>query len=288
MAAKRSANPRTPLGHFGRQVRKERQARGWTLDELSARTGGLAIGYISDIERGFKPPTERVADLMDGAFPERRGWFREYYLESRSWMPAGFRDWGEYEAKATELILWTPGIVDGLAQTEAYARELLEIHPGVTPEVIEARLKGRMARQRRLLRDGGPRVMLPVDMMALYRAVGSAEVMAEQCARLIEVAKLEAVTVQVVGPIKVPLLTALVIVTTDAAYTEHGLTGAVYTDDESVSRLRSLITTVRGEARPVSESLVIIREAEHRWTGVRRHTVAPTAGRASRRHRTAE
>ena len=29
-----------------------------------------------------------------------------------------------------------PGIIDGLAQTEGYARALLSIHPGATDEVV--------------------------------------------------------------------------------------------------------------------------------------------------------
>jgi hypothetical protein len=58
-----------------------------------------------------------VAAACDVAFPERKNWFSEYYEESKSWMPAGFRSWAEYEDKATELLVWCPGIIDGLAQT---------------------------------------------------------------------------------------------------------------------------------------------------------------------------
>ena len=119
-------------------------------------------------------------------------------------MPAGFRSWAEYEDRAAELLIWSPGIVDGLAQTESYAGALLSIHPGATDEVVSARLKGRIDRQRRLLRDDGPSVGLLVDMAALYRVVGSAGVMAAQCAHLAEVARLDAVTLQVVPPVTIP------------------------------------------------------------------------------------
>ena len=60
--------------------------------------------------------------------------------------------------------------------------------------MVTARLKGRpLERQHRLLRDDGPTVGLLVDMPPLYRAIGSAEVMAKQCARLAEVASMDAV-----------------------------------------------------------------------------------------------
>jgi Domain of unknown function (DUF5753) len=53
--------------------------------------------------------------------------------------------------------VWSPRIVDGLAQIERCARKLLSIHPSATDEMVSARLKGRMDRQRRLLREGRPR-----------------------------------------------------------------------------------------------------------------------------------
>lgn len=271
----------SPATHFGRQIKKERLARGWSLRELAEHTG-IDFSHLSRIETGKRPPTEAIADACDAAFPERRGWFREYYEESKDWMPAGFRDWPEYENRARELLIWAPGIVDGIAQTEGYARELLSAYPGVTAEVIEARLRGRMERQKRLLRDDGPAVVLLVDMVALYRAIGSAQVMAGQCARLAEIAKLDAITVQVVPPVTIPLATALVIVAGDAAYTEHALGGAVFTEAESVTRLRRLIGSVRGEARPVSESLALIRKADKSWTGVSQRRAATAERRASK------
>lgn len=278
-------NDRNPLTHFGRQVRKERLARGWSLRQLAARTG-MAMAYWSQIENGKRPPTEKVSLACDAAFPERAGWFLEYYEESRTWMPAGFRDWTEYEDRARELLIWSPGIVVGHAQTEGYARALLSIHPGATPEIVDTRLRARMERQGRLLRDDGPTVVLLVDMAALYRAVGSAGIMAEQCTKLAEIATLETVTVQVVPPVTIPLATALVIIADDAAYTEHGLGGAVFTEDESVTRLRRLVGSVRGEARPVSESLATIRKAERQWSGVRARTAATAARPASKSRRT--
>jgi transcriptional regulator with XRE-family HTH domain len=120
-----------PVTHFGRQMRKERLARGWSLREFAARTG-VNIAQASRIENGKSPPTEKVAAACDVAFAERKGWFGEYYEESKSWMPAGFRSWAEYEDRAAELLVWSPGIIDGLAQTEGYAVALLSIHPGAT------------------------------------------------------------------------------------------------------------------------------------------------------------
>jgi hypothetical protein len=63
-------------------------------------------------------------------------------------------------------------------------------------------------------------------MSALYRAIGSAELMAEQCARLTEVARLDAVTLQVVPPVRIPLATvSLILADNAAAYTENAVSG---------------------------------------------------------------
>ena len=83
-----------PLTHFGKQVKKERLARGWSLPELARQTG-IDAGHWSRIERGVRPPTEFVAEACDRVFPERKGWFGEYYRDSRSWAPPGFRSWTE-------------------------------------------------------------------------------------------------------------------------------------------------------------------------------------------------
>lgn len=101
MAGNGSGNPAT---HFGRQMRKERLARGWSLQEL-ARATGINVGHLSRIENGKRPPTENLAAACDAAFPERRGWFSEYYEEMRTWseVPAAFKDWSELEDKAATL-----------------------------------------------------------------------------------------------------------------------------------------------------------------------------------------
>jgi hypothetical protein len=126
--------------------------------------------------------------LAPAGFPERRGWFTEYYEESRSWVPPGFRDWPELEGKAATLRVWSPSVIDGLVQTEAYARSLLETAPGATAEMVSSRLASRMERQRRvLMRDDPPSVCCLIDHTALYRIVGSPEIMAAQASRLLDV-----------------------------------------------------------------------------------------------------
>ena len=260
--------PGNPVSHFGRQLKKERVARGWSLDELAARTG-IAASHLSRIENGRRPPTEKIADACDAAMPERRGWFREYHDESRTWMPPALRSWGEYEDKAVRLAVWCPGTVHGLFQTLGYGRAMMNTLPGATGEAVTQRLAARTERQKRVLfREDPPEVTAVVDHVCLYRLVGSAEVMAEQMHYLASVASMPNVSLHVMPAIAHPATASELVIADDAAaYAEHLAAGGVYTEDATISHLSRVFASIRGESYRLSESLAVIRKAETVWTG---------------------
>lgn len=277
-------NGDNPATHFGRQMRKERQARGWSIHEFARRTD-LNAGHLSRIENGKRPPTEKVATACDAAFPERNGWFTEYYEELRGWseVPAAFRDWSELEDKAVSLRAWMPGISHGLLQTGDYARALIAAVPGTSSETAAARLAARMERQRRvLMRDDPPRAGFIVDELSLYRRVGSAPVMAAQVRRLLEVASMPTVTLQVLPAIAHNANASEFIIADDmAAYAEHVVGGYVFTDEQTVSALALRFDTLRGECYRVSESAALLERMAEAWaTGASPLTQTATAAPA--------
>jgi transcriptional regulator with XRE-family HTH domain len=270
--------------HFGRQMKKERLAHGWSLREFAARTG-IDYTTVSRVENGKRPPTEKVAAACDKMFPGRHGWFLEYYEESRHWgeIPPGFRDWSELEEKAGSLHDWYPGIVTGLLQTEDYARALLSTSPGVSDEIAGVRLASRMERQRRvLMRADPPAARFVIDEMALYRRVGSPGIMAAEMRHLSAVAALPNVTIQVLPAVAHPANASGFIVADDSAWCEHVKSGFVYTG-ESVRPLLTLFDTLRGECYRVSESAALFERMNGIWThGVRAAFQTPTAASAPR------
>jgi transcriptional regulator with XRE-family HTH domain len=277
VAGNDTINSGNPVAHFGKQMRKERVARGWSIHELSAHMG-IAAGHLSRIENGKRPPTEKIAVACDETFPERQGWFLEYYEESRTWAPAGFRDWPEYENKAVRLCDWWPSVVSGLLQTEDYARAMLETYPAVSADVVAARLANRMARQQRVLfRDDPPSAHYIIDHAALYRLVGSPEIMAAQMAHLADVASRPSVIMQVLPAVAHPATQSGFLIADSAAYTEHVVGGLVFTDDQTVTALALMFDTLRVECYRASESASIIRKAGAVWTGESRATAARTA-----------
>jgi hypothetical protein len=142
------------------------------------------------------------------------------------------------------LRLWTPLIVDGLFQTEDYARALIALS-GATGEVAAARLKARMERQRRVL--GRCRVSYVLDQSALYRLVGSPEIMAVQLRHLLDVAAKPNVVLQVMPEVAHVALAANYVLADDAVWSEHVVSGGVYTDPEIVASVAARHDNLRGD-----------------------------------------
>jgi Domain of unknown function (DUF5753)/Helix-turn-helix domain len=248
-------------------MRKERVAHGWTLPELAQRSGYDA-GHLSRVENGKRPPTEALAAACDAVFPERRGWFTDWYQESRSWseVPAGFRSWSELEDKAARLYDWMPGTVTGVLQSPDYARAILATFPAVTHDTIAARLAARVERQQRVLkRDDPPKSVFLVDELALYRQVGLTEVMAAQMTHLAATAALPNVTIQVLPAVAHPANASGFVIADDAVWCEHVAGGYVFTDDQTVSALTTRFDTLRGECYRVSESLTLFERMAGLW-----------------------
>jgi Domain of unknown function (DUF5753)/Helix-turn-helix domain len=252
-------------GHFGRELRRTRIARGWSIAEVARRTG-INAAHLSRIELGRRPPTEKVAAELDMAFPEKQGWFSNWHGESQSWpeIPATFRSWPDYEDRATTLRVWTPGILDGLVQTEDYARALMATEPVIDAFTRDNRVRGRMERQRRFW-DRHVMTALVVDVMSLYRQVGSAEVMTAQLRRVLEVAAMPNVTLQVMPAVEHPANNSGMMIADGAAWCEHAAAGYVFTDPETVRRLALRFDTLRGESCKVSESTALMRRLAGTW-----------------------
>jgi hypothetical protein len=286
-----SADTTNPVLHFGREVQSARLAAGLTLAEF-----GRVIGYhksqVSRVEHGVRAPTAKFAQMCDKAFPGRGGWFYRFHQDSRQWsaMPPWFRPWIEHELRAVNLRVWQPSSLSGLLQTEAYALAQLRTFPGATAGQVSERLSARMARQAILTREtpAPPMAWFLVDEAALRRRTGSASIMADQLERLLTVAALPSVTVQVVPNVAHAEQTGGFAVAEaangSAAYIETALTGQVFEDTRVVLELSARFDALRTEALRGTESLRLIEEVAIEWrqqaTGVLPVTQARTAASA--------
>lgn len=173
--------------------------------------------------------------------------------------------------------MWSPCTVHGLLQTRNYARVILSAETGVTEDQLTARLNDRMNRQQRILyRDEPPHVWFVVDELSLYRRVGSAEVMAEQCAHLLEVAQLSHVTLTVMPAIEHNANASGFIIGDGAAYAESAASSGVHTD-QTVSELLAKFGNLQADSHGRSQSLGTIEKVGAIWArGVSPLTQAAT------------
>jgi transcriptional regulator with XRE-family HTH domain len=253
-----------PGSHFGTQLKKERLMRGWGLEDL-ARETGINPAHLSRIESGKRPPTERIASACDKALPHRHGWFTEYWQELQGWseVPSWFKPWSEHELIGATIRSWQPGTVDGLLQTEDYARAQIALRPGITPEKTAERVANRMTRQQRVLhREDPPLAHFLLDITALRRMPG--QLIPAQLRRLLEVAVLPNVTLQVVPECWHNGTSGALILTDSAAYTEGLISGQVFADEQNVSELSRRFAMIASEAMGASGSQALIREMLNR------------------------
>ena len=123
------------------------------------------------------------------------GWWSKYDDVTADW----FEDYLGLEAAASVIRTFELQFVHGLFQTEAYARAVTLLgYSAAPPDEIDRRVSLRLERQDLLTGPAPPQVWSVIDEGALRRPVGGRAVMHAQIKRLIEVAELRHVTLQVV------------------------------------------------------------------------------------------
>ena len=123
------------------------------------------------------------------------GWWSKYGDIMADW----FEAYLGLEMAASVIRTFELQFVHGLFQTEDYARAVTLLgHTAAPAEEIDRRVHVRLKRQDLLTGAEPPQVWSVIDEGALRRPVGGRAVMQAQLKRLIEVAQLRHVTVQVV------------------------------------------------------------------------------------------
>lgn len=107
--------------------------------------------------------------------------------------PAGIELFG-YEPAAKVIFKYEPSVIPGMFQTRDYSRAVLKAL-GNSEEQIERRLEARVQRQRLLDQPERPELNFILGEAALSRPAGGQDVMREQIAHVLELAKTEGISV---------------------------------------------------------------------------------------------
>jgi transcriptional regulator with XRE-family HTH domain len=196
---------------LGAQLRQFRETAGVTAESAAwrIRASRSKISRLENGRTGFKArdltdlldlygvtDPQIVARLLDLVMQANSpAWWTEY----GDVLPGWFESYLSLEASAAHIRAFDLQFVNGLFQTEPYARAIMESAlPLATRREIDRRVRVRMKRQELLTSGSAPSVLAILDEAALRRPVGGAAVMRGQLRRLVEVAGLPNVAVRVI------------------------------------------------------------------------------------------
>ncbi|MFJ1702380.1 helix-turn-helix domain-containing protein [Kitasatospora sp. NPDC088346] len=195
---------------LGSRLRRLREASGVTREQAgySIRASESKISRMELGRVGFK--TRDVADLLTlyGVHEEdSRAAVLDLLQEANApawWqgygdvVPGWFQAYLGLEEAAAAITGYELQFVPGLLQTEEYARAVVRLgNAAATDTEIDRRVAVRLRRQRLLTSRPAPELVIIVDEAALRRPCGGPEVMRRQLLRLIELAALPQLTLQV-------------------------------------------------------------------------------------------
>ncbi|MEV4613582.1 helix-turn-helix transcriptional regulator [Kitasatospora sp. NPDC049258] len=252
---------------FGRQLRILREREGLTRSELGARLG-YGDDQIASVELGRRIPKPELIDKADEVL-NAGGVLRAMKEEvARARYPAFFRDAARLEAEAVELHVYDALVVNGLLQTEEYARAVFSMmRPPLDDDVIDQRVSARLARQGLFTRRPTPMMSFVMDESVLRRPIGGGGVLRGQLEQILLVGQQRSVEVQVMplhrdqhaglaGPFTL-------IETKDGrrvAYVEVQNVSHVHTERHLVRGLEAKYGILRAQALTPQESLGLVEE----------------------------
>lgn len=185
---------------LGTALRRYRENLGFGLDE-AARILECDRSKISRIETGQRgirakelrellteygvPDEDQKALLAIAHRGKQHGWWQEY----PDVLSGAGQEYVIMEAAAAEILAYDSHQVPDLLQTRDYARALADADSGCTSDEQRAHaVEVKLARQRIVLAERGPRLEFLIAEAALHQVVGGARVMRQQLTMLASLA----------------------------------------------------------------------------------------------------
>ncbi|WP_371100635.1 helix-turn-helix domain-containing protein [Streptomyces sp. PU_AKi4] len=250
---------------FGRQMKRFRLRAGLERSEVGARTG-YSPSTIASYEQGRRIPPPRFIDVADELL-DAGGVLQEMKEEvARAQYPAFFRDAARLEAEAVELHVYDTHVVNGLLQTEEYARAVFTMRrPLLDEATIEQRVTARMLRQEIFSRWPAPLMSFVIEEAVLRRPVGGSGVQRGQLEQILLIGQKRNVEIQVMPLHRedhAGLAGPFTLIETKAgeriAYAEVQKSSQLYTERTSVRELEAQYGIIRAQALTPRESMTFI------------------------------
>ncbi|MFG1984718.1 helix-turn-helix transcriptional regulator [Streptomyces albidoflavus] len=270
MVNRRELDPeRSPSAAFGVLLRRLRDERGWTQDQLGEHVG-CSGAHISALEIGRRPPTQRLAARCDQALGARGRLVSQSQAVRHTALIEGFPQYIGYEERAMEVRLYEVGVIPGLLQTQEYASALGDsaVRRGVvTRDQADERVALIARRQACIARVPPPLIFVVLDESCLRRPIGDAALMDAQFNRLIEFAEMPNTVLQVapfdIGvrrPMTLPVTLLTMPDRSVMSYAESANRGHLERDSDSVLSLLTDYHQLQAEALTRAASVAMISQ----------------------------
>lgn len=252
---------------FGAVVRAVREAAGKDIQQLADHVG-YSRAMITRVELGDRMPPPTFVEKATVFLNAGEVLAKAAEKLDRTEHPAWFEGYVDLEKVCVSLYVYDTLVVNGLLQTQDYARAVLGSRcPMLYPEDIEHRVEARIARQSIVTRIPPAQLAFLIEESALRRLPGGKEVQKAQLAHLANVGSLRNVAIQVVptgyeghagydGPmhlLETPERRLL-------AYLEVQGHSFLVDDREDVSELNQRYAMIRSQALGVRESAKVIEQ----------------------------
>ncbi|MCX4663377.1 helix-turn-helix domain-containing protein [Streptomyces uncialis] len=269
MVNRRELDPESgPGAAFGARLRRSRDARGWTQEELGERLG-CSGSHVSAVEIGRRSPTRRFATAVDRVFGTGDQFERQSLAVRQTALLEGFPEYLGHEARAAEIRLYEVGVIPGLLQTPEYASALGDstVKRGVAlREQADERVALVAQRQALLVRTPLPLIIVVLDESCLLRPIGDDALMSAQFTRLLEFSEQPNTVVQV-APFSIgvrrPMTLPVTILTMPdrslMSYAESANRGHLERDSASVLPILTAYHQLQAESLTRPASLGMIR-----------------------------
>ena len=189
---------REKAGLTGEEVGTEIERSGSWVSRVETGRVGLRSRDLTDLLSLYKVDDPALAAQLLSLAREgkQRGWWSRF----ADTLTGPYATYIGFESEAAELLIYEAVLINGLLQTEDYARALFTdaAVPANTSEMIERKVKVRIERQQALTRVQPLKVWAILDESVLHRRFGGPGVQRAQLKHLAELTERPNVTIQVV------------------------------------------------------------------------------------------
>lgn len=252
---------------FGGVLKRLRVQAGLERAELGRRTG-YSAATITSYEVGRRIPNAkfiRQADEVLGA-----GGVLIDFVEDmeRAQYPASFRDAAKLEKEAAGLHMYDALVINGLLQTEEYARTVFtNWRPLLDVDTVEQRVAARLARQEIFERKSTPTISFVMEEALLRKGLGGQAVMRGQLEQILLTGQRRNVEIQIMPSDceEHPALSGTFTLISTAkgrriAYVDAYKGSRLYSDDQTVREMEERYGILRAQALTPRKSLALVEK----------------------------